>query len=56
MANTQLLYLVCRYLLFAMMIIDLFPILQHGFSVKSCTSYFAINSWLMQDQLTCGAV
>ncbi|KAJ8584522.1 hypothetical protein M405DRAFT_936563 [Rhizopogon salebrosus TDB-379] len=53
MANTQLLYLVCRYLQFAMMIIDLSPILQHGFSVKSCTSYFAINSYIGVIVLCC---
>ncbi|KAJ8580018.1 hypothetical protein M405DRAFT_938926 [Rhizopogon salebrosus TDB-379] len=42
----KLLYLVCRYLPFAIIVTDLSPILQHGLSVKSCTTYFAINSYI----------
>ncbi|KAJ8584527.1 hypothetical protein M405DRAFT_936567 [Rhizopogon salebrosus TDB-379] len=52
----KVLYLVCRYLPFAMIVIDLSRILQHGLSIKSYTTYFTLNSYIGGIVLYCAEV
>ncbi|KAJ8587706.1 hypothetical protein M405DRAFT_934537 [Rhizopogon salebrosus TDB-379] len=52
----KLLYLVCRYLQFALIVIDLSRILQHELSNKSCTTYFTISSYTGGILLYCAEV
>ncbi|KAG1887381.1 hypothetical protein F4604DRAFT_1900253 [Suillus subluteus] len=42
----KLTYLTCRYLPFALIVTDMFRILQLGLSLKSCTSFFAFNTYV----------
>ncbi|KAJ8595190.1 hypothetical protein M405DRAFT_929690 [Rhizopogon salebrosus TDB-379] len=49
----KLLYLVCRYSPIAVLVTGLSPILQHGLSVKSCTTYSAIDSYIGGITLYC---
>lgn len=42
----KLTYLICRYLPFASIIIDMLRISRLGFSIKSCTTLFTFNSYV----------
>lgn len=42
----KLIYLICRYLPFASIIIDMLRISRLGFSLKSCTTLFTFNSYV----------
>ncbi|KAG0703617.1 hypothetical protein DFH29DRAFT_429385 [Suillus ampliporus] len=48
-----LLYVICRYLPFAMVIIDVFRIVQPGLSVKTCMTCFALNGYVGVIVLCC---
>ncbi|KAG2035817.1 hypothetical protein BDR03DRAFT_1092962 [Suillus americanus] len=50
----KLTYLTCRYLPFALVIADMFRILQPGLSLKSCTTLFAFNTYVGGTILSCG--
>ncbi|KAG0693126.1 hypothetical protein DFH29DRAFT_1073386 [Suillus ampliporus] len=41
-----LLYVICRYLPFAMVVIDIFRIVQPGLSVKSCMTYHSLIGYI----------
>ncbi|KAG1821084.1 uncharacterized protein BJ212DRAFT_1478179 [Suillus subaureus] len=49
----KLTYLTCRYLPFALVVTDMFRILQLGLSLKSCTTLFALNSYIRGIVLFC---
>ncbi|KAG0703663.1 hypothetical protein DFH29DRAFT_874318 [Suillus ampliporus] len=48
-----LLYVICRYLPFAMVVIDVFRIVQPGLSVKTCINCFVLNGYVGVIVLCC---
>ncbi|KAG0702955.1 hypothetical protein DFH29DRAFT_468844 [Suillus ampliporus] len=49
----KVIYLICRYLPFALVIIDIYRIVQPGLSVKSCTTCSALNTYIGGIVLCC---
>ncbi|KAG2126737.1 hypothetical protein BD769DRAFT_1776075 [Suillus cothurnatus] len=49
----KLTYLICRYLPFALVVANMFRILQLGLSLKSCTFLFSFNTYVGGIVLTC---
>ncbi|OAX36435.1 hypothetical protein K503DRAFT_867590 [Rhizopogon vinicolor AM-OR11-026] len=49
----KLLYLVNRYLIFAVIVVDVFRILKPGLSVKACSTFFTLNIYVRGIALYC---